>query len=533
MSTLRLHIALLLGLASFPAAVYCASQAPDAGRVAQASALLAHCDSVQPEDLALLSPSSRAMLEDLAIVARHGAADLTEHHHLDFHSWLRRMRSGEDAIDASAAFRALCADGQFTASAIALQSLRAGEAVGNGRLAWVPLVAPGGSGYTTLGLVFSRTGDGAWGLELRSSLQHEWVLETPALSALRQRMEQAGPGLDDDELQPASACRAPAAPQPLESWEPQAAVERFEGIWFDLENLLPGPANAISTLQREALRQHADGLRGPADALAQAIHAEALYRSAFFRRGPLHDSAAWWTQLEMAVAMARDAAAGGAPVKRMAELVGHYARIVEHGTPNRPADLAKAAALYEWAAQQGDIGAIYLWAQYQWEGIGPVAPSCQAADRTLRTLTPPDGLLERAQLAIDCPDPALRNPAEAKALLEQVRTRQAQEPVWEDEPLEALELAMRCALVDPAGPGCAARQPLLFSGQLKSQQQEQDAQDAEYVDPDDHFPTDPSDPDYDANLLSPLPYSLRSVPHPWPAGWPESKDAVRRRQPGC
>lgn len=523
----------LLGALGVACAAPCAAQAPDAETVARASAMLLRCEQVQQEDLNRLSHRSRSMLDDLAFAARHGTT-LTTHHRLDFHSWLRHMRAGSTDIDALAAFRALCADGQFAAIATALTSLRMGEPAGNSRLAWVPLLAAGGLGYTTLGLVFSRTDESPWALELRPSLVHEWVVETPPLATLRMRMQQAGPGLDNDGLEPPAACPAPAPPQPVGNREPQAAVDRFERAWHDLEDLLAGPGNAISSLQRQALKRHAEGVESPADALAQSIHAEALYRSAFFRRGPLHDSPAWWTQLEAAVLMGRSAAAGGAPIQRMAELIGHYARIVEHGTPSHPADFAKAAALYAWAASHGDIESTYLWAQYQWEGIGPVVPSCPAADRTLRALKPPDGLLERAQLAIDCPDPALRNPAEARLLLEQVRVFQQAQGVWEDADIEALELAVRCTLVDPAGLACAARQPQLFSGQLQARLREQDFAEAGEADPDAATaPTDPSDPKYDANALSPLPYSLRYLPHPWPPGWPNTEDQTRRRQPDC
>lgn len=533
MSCGPLHAArLLLGALGIAGAAIGAAQAPDAETLTRASALLAQCAQVEFEDLALLSERSRNMLEDLAFAGRHGQA-LTEHHHLDVHSWLRHMRAGSIDIDALAAFRALCADGQFAAMATALASLHVGEAAGDGQLAWVPLLAPGDAGYTTLGLAFSRTDEGPWRLELRPSLVQEWVLETPALTALRVRMEQAGPGLDNASMEPPAACRASAPPQPLDGREPQAAIARFEQAWHALEDPLPGPVNAISTLQRQALRRYAEGVEVPADALAQALNAEALYRSAFFRRGPRHDSPDWWRQLARAVMMARNAAAAGAPIQRMAELVGHYARIVEHGTPAHPADFAEAAGLYAWAAGQGDIGSTYRWAQYQWEGIGPVAPNCGAADRTLQSLRPPDGLLERAQLAIDCPEAALRNPAAAGSLLVQVRAWQEAESIWEDAQVEALELAVRCSLVDPAGPGCVGRQPQMFSGQLQAQLREQDSAEAEAADSDAAEPRDSSEPDDIADAHSPLPYSLRYLPHPWPPGWPAPAEQPRLRQAGC
>lgn len=416
-----------------------AAERPDASRVSRMIEALRSCALDDARDL--LTAHSVRYLELQGQYARHVEIEQSQES-IDTSRFLRRLRSRPGNPDLEAIYADYC--GVFLAerSRLLLHGFAAGRSFEAQDLSWVPLLDERRRYFGTgLTLVFE---DQSWRISLL-----RWE-ELNLIYPLRQgpqflRAWASATGSYAEEYEEEPVCPAlPPAPEP----SPELA-EQIEAESSDIsEEVLPGPRNLVSVLERQAMAFYSSGLEAAPSAVAQALQAEVLMRSAFFKSAPPVGSDAWLAQIDQAFDLMLAADATGLSMSRLGEALSWLGELYLAPEFARPADLSKARHAFEIAARNQSVtGAVWLAKVLGFSLDGAPAQCARALDllASHRQDQQVDALMASAWIELECADPSSRDLALAQqwtAALHQIRLYDASE---QDELLR-LDASLACAL---------------------------------------------------------------------------------------
>jgi hypothetical protein len=441
---------LLLALALMSIPTLASAAGPDAGRVAQVIESLRTCQVDDVRDL--LDAEAVHQLEILGTVARHVELDWSSES-INMTRVMRRLRANAEAPTLESVFAAYCQVNLAERSRLLLTGFSAGRSFLAPSLAWVALVDQGRHYYGT-GLTLVEE-DRVWRLSLRRWEEMDLIYAPPQVPGFTQAWEAAtgyyDPYMIDDD---AVACPVPAAPEP----RPELGEDLDDTYYGGSdEPALPGPRHQVSVLERQAVEFYASGREAAPSAVAEALQAEVLIRSAFFQNAPPPGSDAWLAQIDRAFELLRAAHARGLSMARVGPLLTWLGELYLAPEFARAADLAKARVAFELAAANADLPGTLWLAKFLAYGLDGAAPQCHQAQALLQPFAADQdheddqasARLASAWIALECADPAARDLAQSQALAAQLHATE----LWDRDEIAQLGLldaALACAMAAPS-----------------------------------------------------------------------------------
>jgi TPR repeat protein len=418
-----------------------AANGPDAQRVTRMIDALHSCSIDDAQDL--LSADTRDLLQTIASLARHADVDPDEEF-VDMQRLLRRLRGRGEPAPLEAVYADYCEVFLSRRARLLLSGFSAGRSFEAQDLSWVALLDQRLHYYGTgLTLVYE---DSAWRLNLQRFAEMDLIYPLGAGQGFKQAWEQAigyygGVGVNEDED---PVCAVPAATEPRPDL---AAAIRAQLAGHDEEPRLPGPRHLVSVLERQAVAFYAAGREAAASPVAQALQAEVLVRSAFFKGAQPVGSKAWLSQMDQAFELFRAADAQGLELTRVGPMLSWLGEQYLAPEFDRAPDLERARVAFELAARHQDPDGAARSAQLLGFGLDGAPAQCAQALELLapfRADQQNSALITSAWIALECAEPAARNLELARQWIEglhQIRS-------WEDleiAELERLDASLACA----------------------------------------------------------------------------------------
>ena len=418
-----------------------AANGPDALRVTRMIDALRSCSIDDAQDL--LSADSRDLLQTIASLALHVDVDIEEDS-VDMQRLLRRLRARAEPAPMEALYADYCEVFLSRRSRLLLSGFAAGRSFEAQDLSWVALLDQRRHYFGTgLTLVFENA---AWRLNLQRFAQMDLIYPLGAGQGFKQAWEQAigyygGVGIDQEED---PVCAVPAPPEPRPDL---SAAIRAQLSSHDDEPRLPGPRHLVSVLERQAVAFYAAGREASASPAAQALQAEVLVRSAFFKGAAPVGSKAWLSQMDQAFELFRAADAQGLDLARVAPMLSWLGEQYLAPEFERASDLARARIAFELAARHQNLDGAVRSAQFLGFGLDGAPAQCGPA---LELLAPfradhqNSAVITSAWIALDCADPAGRDLELARRWIGDLH----QTRLWEDTEIAALaklDASLACA----------------------------------------------------------------------------------------